>query len=59
MPSFRSVFIAVVVATAMVLAAVPVNRERPDDQVQEPTADLVKAIGRCACCHRRETAART
>jgi formate-dependent nitrite reductase cytochrome c552 subunit len=57
MPSFRSVFIAVVVATGLVLAAVLVNRERPAEEVQEPTADLVKATGKCASCHRRETAA--
>lgn len=57
MPSFRSVFVAVVVATGLVLAAFLLHSERPERETGQPTADLVRATGKCASCHRRETGA--
>jgi hydroxylamine dehydrogenase len=55
--SFRSVFIAVFVGTALVVAALLVNARRPAVERLQPSADLIRASGRCAECHRRETPA--
>lgn len=49
--SFRNVFIAVVVATALVVAAFLVNARRPVGEVQQPNAQFVRATGKCAECH--------
>lgn len=54
---FRSVLIAVVLGTALVVAAFLINRQRPAVERGQPTAALVKATGKCAECHRRETSA--
>jgi hydroxylamine dehydrogenase len=51
--SFRSVFIAVLIAFALILAAFLVNRARPKVETEQPTADLVRATGKCAECHIR------
>jgi hypothetical protein len=51
--SFRSVFIAVTVAFALILAAFLVNRARPRVETEQPTADFVRASGKCAECHAR------
>jgi len=51
--SFRSVFIAVTVAFALILAAFLVNRARPKVETDQPTADFVRASGKCAECHAR------
>jgi len=51
--SFRSVFIAVTVAFALILAAFLVNRARPKIETDQPTADFVRASGKCAECHAR------
>ncbi len=51
--SFRSVFIAVTVAFALILAAFLVNRARPKVDTEQPTADFVRASGKCAECHAR------
>lgn len=55
--SFRGVFITVVLGTALVVAAFMVNSRRPRSDVNQPTATLVRATGKCAECHRRETSA--
>jgi len=55
--SFRGVFIAIFLGTAMVVAALLVNARRPAVERAQPTADLVKASGKCAECHLRETSA--
>jgi hypothetical protein len=55
--SFRSIFIAVVIGTALVLAAFLINQRRPAVERNQPTAALVSATGKCAECHRRETSA--
>lgn len=55
--SFRSIFGAVVIATALIVSALIVNARRPAVEVQQPTAQLVAASGKCAECHARETSA--
>ena len=55
MTSFKSIFIAVVVAAALIIGAFLLQAERPAAEVQQPTAEMVKATGKCASCHRRET----
>lgn len=54
---FRSVFIATVLGTAIVIAALIINAHRPAVEQARPTADLVRASGKCAECHQRETSA--
>ena len=51
--SFRSVFLAVVIAFALILAAFLLNRARPKVETDQPTADFVRATGKCAECHAR------
>ncbi len=51
--SFRSVFLAVVVAFALILSAFLINRQRPRIETAQPTADFVRASGKCAECHAR------
>src|SRR5579863_5385079 len=51
--SFRSVFIAVVIAFTLILAAFLLNRARPKAETEQPSADLVRATGKCAECHAR------
>jgi hypothetical protein len=55
--SFRGVFITVFLGTALIVAAFMINARRPRLGVAQPTAALVRATGKCAECHRRETAA--
>jgi len=51
--SFRSVFVAVSIAFALILAAFLINRTRPRVETEQPTADFVRASGKCADCHAR------
>jgi hypothetical protein len=51
--SFRAVFLAVVIAFALILAAFLLNRARPKAETEQPTAALVRATGKCAECHAR------
>ena len=51
--SFRSVFVAVVIAFALILAAFLINRARPRVETEQPNAALVRATGKCAECHAR------
>lgn len=57
MRSFRAVFIAVVIAAAMIVAALIINSRRPRVETEGPTAANVRASGKCAECHSRETPA--
>jgi len=50
---FRSVFIAVVIAFALIVGAFLINRARPKVETEQPTASLVRASGKCAECHLR------
>jgi hypothetical protein len=49
--SFRAVFVAIVLGTALVVAAFLVNAQRPAVVTEQPSAALVRASGRCAECH--------
>jgi hydroxylamine dehydrogenase len=49
--SFRSVFIAISISFALILSAFLLHRARPRIEVDQPTADFVKATGKCAECH--------
>jgi hydroxylamine dehydrogenase len=51
--SFRTVFLAVVITFALVLAAFLINRARPRAETEQPSAALVRATGKCAECHAR------
>jgi hydroxylamine dehydrogenase len=55
--SFRGVFIAVFLGTALLVAAFMINARRPQTEIARPSADLVRATGKCAECHRKETSA--
>ncbi len=57
MTLFRSIFAAVLLATALLLAAFLIHSRRPNVEVAQPTAELVRASGKCASCHRDETPA--
>jgi len=50
---FRSVFIAITVSFALILAAFLVNRARPKVETEQPRSELVRASGKCAECHAR------
>ncbi len=54
---FRSVFIAVLLATAILSAALLINARRPSVERNQPSPALVEATGKCAECHRQTTAA--
>ena len=54
MASFRTVFIAVVLAFALIVGAFLVNRARPSAESKQPNAALVRATGKCAECHYRQ-----
>jgi hypothetical protein len=49
--SFRPVFIAVVIGTALLVGAFMLNRYRPRVITEQPTAALIRASGKCAECH--------
>ena len=51
--SFRPVFIAVVIACGLIVSAFLVNRARPRVETDQPSADFVRASGKCAECHTR------
>src|SRR5512146_3095432 len=55
--SFRTVFLAVFAGTALIVAALIVNARRPAVERLQPSPELIRASGRCAECHRRETPA--
>lgn len=55
--SFRGVFAAVFLGTALIVAAVMVNAKRPARDTTQPSPAFVKATGKCAECHQRETSA--
>jgi hypothetical protein len=55
--SFRGVFITVFLGTALIVAAFMLNARRPRSDIGYPSGALVRATGKCAECHRRETSA--
>ncbi len=52
--SFRPVFIAIVLAFGLIVAAFLVNRARPRVETDQPSAAFVRATGKCAECHTRQ-----
>jgi hypothetical protein len=52
--SFRPVFIAVVIAFALIIGAFMINRARPRVEVEQTSAAAVQATGKCAECHIRQ-----
>jgi hydroxylamine dehydrogenase len=54
---FASVFISVAVGSALVVAAMLVNAQRPLAERSQPSAPMALAAGKCAECHRGETSA--
>jgi len=52
--AFRPVFIAAVVAFALIVSAFLINRARPRVETDQPSATLVRASGKCAECHTRQ-----
>src|SRR5262249_51215092 len=52
--TFRPVFIAVVIAFALIVGAFLINRARPRVETAQPTASFVRATGKCAECHTRQ-----
>jgi hydroxylamine dehydrogenase len=52
--SFRPVFIAVVVASGLIVGAFLVNRARPRVETDQPSAAFVRASGKCAECHSQQ-----
>ncbi len=48
---FRNVFIAVLIATALMISAYLLNSRRPRTEVEQPSAAFVRATGKCAECH--------
>ncbi|MDE0466952.1 MAG: multiheme c-type cytochrome [Candidatus Poribacteria bacterium] len=55
--SFKSVFIAVFLGTSLIVIALIFNANRPTTDTSQPSSDFVRATGKCATCHRRETSA--
>ena len=55
--SFRGLFVAVLLSSSMIVAAFMLQARRPRVEVSRASADLVKATGKCADCHRHETSA--
>jgi len=55
--SFTAVFIAVFIGTALIVASLVLHSARPERVVNQPSAEMVKATGKCASCHKQETSA--
>ncbi len=55
--TFKAVFISIFIGTSMIVAALVINAKRPAGDTSRPTAALVRATGKCAECHSRETSA--
>jgi len=54
MQSFRSVFLAITLGFALIVAAFLVNRARPAGESGQPSPSMVRASGKCAECHYRQ-----
>jgi len=52
---FRPVFIAVVIAFGLIVGAFLINRARPPVETSQPSAEFVRASGKCAECHTQQT----
>ena len=54
---FRSIFIACLIGSSLILSALIVNRARPARDTAASVPAFTQATGRCAQCHREETSA--
>jgi hypothetical protein len=52
--SFRPIFLAVVIAFALIVSAFLINRARPPAETNQPSAEFVRASGKCAECHTQQ-----
>ena len=52
--SFRSVFVALTMAFALILGAFLIQRARQRIETDQPDADFIKATGKCAECRFRQ-----
>jgi hydroxylamine dehydrogenase len=50
--NFRAAFMALVIATGLVVSAYLINSRRPSLAVEQPNVSFIKATGKCAECHR-------
>jgi hydroxylamine dehydrogenase len=57
MRGFQNIFLAVVIAAALIVTAFVIHSRRPRVETEQPSAAGVRATGKCAECHSRETAA--
>ncbi len=55
--TFKAVFISIFIGTSMIVAALMINAKRPPGDTWGPTVEFVRATGKCAECHSRETSA--
>ena len=55
MMSFKSIFISVTLAATLITIVLILNAQRPTIETHQPSPDFVRATGKCAECHRRET----
>jgi hypothetical protein len=49
------VFIAIVIAFGLIVGAFLINRARPPVETSQPSAEFVRASGKCAECHTQQT----
>ncbi|MFT5050501.1 MAG: hydroxylamine dehydrogenase [Chlamydiales bacterium] len=54
---FQPLFVAVLIATALVVAALVTNSKRPVGETTGPSSAHVTATGKCAACHREVASA--
>ena len=55
--TFKAVFVSIFIGTSLIVAALVINAKRPAGDTSGPTPELVRATGKCAACHSRETSA--
>lgn len=54
---FQTIFVAVLIATALMVSALIINSQRPAIETNQPSAAHVTATGKCAACHRNAASA--
>ena len=55
--SLKPIVVTISIATFLIVIAFLINARRPVTDTSQPNPDFVRATGKCATCHRRETAA--
>lgn len=54
---FKSLFFSVFIGAMLLIGAILLNNKRPAVEKNQPSSQAVRATGKCAQCHRRETPA--